>query len=277
MGIQSFFESEVKALGRPQKNAEVYAALDLLNKYKFSTLNIDLIYGVYGQTLPSWLHSVQEAIRFNIDEIFIYPLYVRPLTGIDKLNKTTIDTRFRLYTAAREMLQEAGYEQISMRMFRLKKDSLVKRDGLYSCQEDGMMGMGAGARSYTKSVHYSSEYAVARHHIKAIIDTYIAKSPEQFSYIDYGTILTTEEQERRFVIKSLLHSDGLCMERFEGLFGGHVLQKYPCLQTLTAHEMARENGGKIYLTQTGIDYSDAIGPWLYSTMVKELITEFQLQ
>ena len=84
MGVQSFLESEVKALGRPQKNTEVYAALDLLKQYSFATVNVDLIYGAYGQTLSSWLHSVQEVIRYGIEEVFMYPLYVRPLTGIQR-------------------------------------------------------------------------------------------------------------------------------------------------------------------------------------------------
>jgi oxygen-independent coproporphyrinogen III oxidase len=68
MGVQSFVESEVKALGRPQKNNEVYAALDLLKQYPFATINIDLIYGANGQTLSSWLHSVQEVIRYGVEE-----------------------------------------------------------------------------------------------------------------------------------------------------------------------------------------------------------------
>ena len=116
MGVQSFVENEVKALGRPQENKEVYAALDLLRQYPFATINIDLIYGAYGQTLSTWLHSVQEVIRYNVEEVFIYPLYVRPLTGINKLNQPEDDNRYIFYREAKQLLLSAGYKQVSMRM-----------------------------------------------------------------------------------------------------------------------------------------------------------------
>jgi oxygen-independent coproporphyrinogen-3 oxidase len=277
MGIQSFLETEQKSLGRPQKNKEVFAALDLLKKQAFPTINVDLIYGAQGQTLDSWLYSVEAAIRYELDELFIYPLYVRPLTGITKSGHMQTDNRFELYLAAKDMLKAAGYEQVSMRMFRRRKPDTGIRPVLYSCQEDGMIGLGAGARSYTKAVHYSSEYAVARHNISAIIDQYSRKSAADFSYADYGIILPEEEQQRRFIIKSLLHSSGLDTSRYQQLYGRHPLLDYPQLQMLADHGMSVTTGNLIHLSSKGIDYSDAIGPWLYSSPIRELINNFALQ
>lgn len=278
MGIQSFLETEQKALGRPQKNKEVFAALDLLKQYAFATVNVDLIYGAYGQTTDSWLFSVQQAIDYAVEEIFIYPLYIRPLTGITKTDQQPNDNRSILYQAAKSLLLESGYEQVSMRMFRLPKTGSPATPAVqYSCQEDGMIGLGAGARSYTQSVHYSSEYAVARHNIKSIIDQYSAKSNNDFSRADYGIVLSREEQQRRFIIKSLLHSSGLHLYRYQQLFGHEAIDAYPQLEQLIAHGMATRQGTSLYLTSTGIDHSDAIGPWLYSSAIEELIQNFTLQ
>jgi oxygen-independent coproporphyrinogen-3 oxidase len=275
MGVQSFVETEVKALGRPQKNNEVYAALDLLKQYPFATVNIDLIYGAYGQTLSSWLHSVQEVIRYEVEEVFMYPLYVRPLTGITKLEQQQEDNRFIFYREAKQLLLSSGYRQVSMRMFR--KEGLTHKQTArsYSCQEDGMIGLGAGARSYTRSVHYSSEYAVARHNIRSIIEKYIAKP--NFNEVDYGIELNKEEQQRRFVIKSVLHGTGLDCNRYNALYGNDALTQYPLLQELITADMALLQNGILRLTEHGLDYSDAIGPALYSAPIKQLITEFELQ
>jgi oxygen-independent coproporphyrinogen-3 oxidase len=275
MGVQSFHESEVKALGRPQTNTEVYAALDLLKQFPFSTINIDLIYGAYGQTLTSWLHSVQEVIRYGIQEVFIYPLYVRPLTGITKVNRQQDDNRFEFYREAKQLLQSAGYRQVSMRMFQKEGTAHKQPARSYSCQEDGMIGLGAGARSYTRSVHYSSEYAVARQNIRSIIEKYIAKP--NFNEVDYGIVLNKEEQQRRFVIKSVLHGSGLHLKRYNALFNNEALQEYPLLQELIAADLATLQNEVLFLTNTGLDYSDAIGPGLYSKHIKQLITEFELQ
>ena len=275
MGVQSFLESEVKALGRPQKNTEVYAALDLLKQYSFATVNVDLIYGAYGQTLSSWLHSVQEVIRYGIEEVFMYPLYVRPLTGITKINRQQEDSRFIFYREAKQLLLSAGYRQVSMRLFQKTGMAQKHPARSYSCQEDGMIGLGAGARSYTRSVHYSSEYAVARQNIRSIIEKYIAKP--HFTEVDYGIALNKEEQQRRFVIKSILHGAGLDLKRYHTLFEHDALQEYPLLQELISADMARRQGDVLRLTNTGIDYSDAIGPTLYSEPIRQLITEFELQ
>ncbi|MBN9383312.1 MAG: STM4012 family radical SAM protein [Chitinophagaceae bacterium] len=275
VGIQSFLEQEAHALGRPQKNKEVYAALDLLKSYPFETVNVDLIYGAYGQTLSSWLYSLQEVIRYDVREVFIYPLYVRPLTGINRMDHAEEDSRFMFYREAKQLLISAGYKQISMRMFQKKDPAPQRYTRSYSCQEDGMIGLGAGARSYTQSVHYSSEYAVARQHIRSIIEKYIARP--DFNHVDYGIMLNKEEQQRRFIIKSILHGDGLDLRRYNDLFGRHAWLEYPLLQELTADGLAWLEGDLLRLTSTGVDYSDAIGPSLYSTSVKQLINEFELQ
>jgi oxygen-independent coproporphyrinogen-3 oxidase len=60
IGIQSFIESEAASSGRPQSRADVDTALSLLTDANFPTLNIDLIYGLPGQTLETWLYSLRE-------------------------------------------------------------------------------------------------------------------------------------------------------------------------------------------------------------------------
>jgi oxygen-independent coproporphyrinogen III oxidase len=275
MGVQSFFEQEVKTLGRPQDNKEVYVALDLLKQNPFATINIDLIYGAYGQTLSTWLYSVQEVIKYHVEEVFIYPLYVRPLTGITKLNQQQNDNRFIFYREAKQLLLSAGYKQVSMRMFQ-KQGAAQKRPARsYSCQEDGMIGLGAGARSYTQSVHYSSEYAVGRQSIRSIIQKYIARP--NFNEVDYGIQLNKEEQQRRFVIKSILHGTGLDLKRYSALYEHDALEAYPLLAELIKADMATLQHDMFHLTSMGLDYSDAIGPALYSENIRQLITEFELQ
>ena len=138
-----------------------------------------------------------------------------------------------------------------------------------------MIGLGAGARSYTKSVHYSSEYAVGRQSIKSIIQHYIARP--NFHEVDYGIELNKEEQKRRFVIKSILHGTGLDLKRYHTLFEQDALSEYSLLSELINAGMARLQGHELRLTDMGLDYSDAIGPALYSEPVKQLITEFELQ
>src|SRR5438876_11441996 len=82
IGVQSFAEAETAAVGRPQRRAAVHAALHAIRAAGFPVLNIDLIYGLPGQTVASWLDSVRAAVEYQPEELYLYPLYVRPGTGL---------------------------------------------------------------------------------------------------------------------------------------------------------------------------------------------------
>lgn len=165
-------------------------------------MNIDLIYGGCGQTVESWLRSVVQAACQRPEEIFLYPLYVRPLTGLDKNGWTWDEQRLALYRAGRDALLSRGYEQCSMRMFRLRRASGGGREDRR--QQDGMVGLGAGARSYTAGLHYSTEYAVGRGSVLGVIDDYVGQTGDSFAHAHYGIGLDQHERKRRYLIQSLL-------------------------------------------------------------------------
>ena len=183
IGVQSFLEAETRALGRPQKPAVLMAALDLIRRTGFPVMNIDLIYGVQGQTPETWAGSLRQALVFQPEEIYLYPLYVRPMTGLHRIGRDPSDLRFALYQQGRDFLKSHGYRQISMRLFRRdsRDSSPESHEGpIYCCQEDGMVGLGAGARSYTNGMHYSSEYAVGQKGVRAILDDYCRREDSSF-------------------------------------------------------------------------------------------------
>lgn len=274
MGIQSFYEQETLNLGRPQKRKEIHQALEIINNTGFSTLNLDLIYGADGQTVDSWLDSLQQALDYQPQELYLYPLYVRPLTGLGRKLQDWDDHRLTLYREGRDFLLDQGYEQLSLRMFRAKH-SRPKNDVLYRCQTDGMLGLGCGARSYTTEFHYSNEYAVGRSGVAAIIADFLEKDPQSFGFAEYGFQLDLEEQQRRFVILSLLQTDGLSRPFYFDQFGIDVLIHFPELNDLQEQDLAMITPDSITLTSAGIERSDTIGPWLYSENVQQHIESFQ--
>lgn len=82
LGVQSFLDGEARSAVRPQKRAAVEAALGRIRAAGFPVLNIDLIYGIEGQTAATWLRSLDAALAWEPEELYLYPLYVRPLTGL---------------------------------------------------------------------------------------------------------------------------------------------------------------------------------------------------
>ena len=273
IGVQSFVESEVRSVGRPQRSAEVTRALDAIRAAELPGLNIDLIYGLAHQTPHSWLYSLREALRWSPEELFLYPLYVRPLTGIGRLGRSWDDERLELYRLGRDFLLDSGYVQTSMRRFQ-KATLPLGSEPEYSCQQDGTLGLGCGARSYTRRLHYSSEYAVGAPGVREIIQDFVARPAESFSAASHGLHLSADEQRRRFVLQSLLHIEGLDEAAYRTLFGDEAHTDFPQLAELEASGLAVREGGVLRLTPAGLERSDAVGPWLYSPAVQALSGEY---
>lgn len=272
IGVQSFVEAEARAAVRPQRTEEVVRALDTIRGVGFPVLNIDLIYGIDGQTAGSWLRSIDRALEWRPEELYLYPLYVRPLTGLGRLGGDWDDQRLRLYRLGRDHLLSHGYEQVSMRMFRLPGTRSGGTE--HSCQEDGMVGLGCGARSYTGDLHYSFEYAVHATEVRAIIDDYVRT--EDFTRARVGFAMTGDERRRRHLLQSLLQAEGLDRRAYRDRFGTDALDDFD-LSPFARRGWLEETPDALALTPEGLAYSDAIGPALFSPGVRALMDTYRVR
>lgn len=271
IGIQSFVEEEVRAVGRIQTYESVRRALDRLRELEFERINLDLMYGLPNQNMASWTYSLEQALAYRPEELYLYPLYIRPLTGLHDDGTNWEDKRLALYRFGRERLLAVGYRQRSMRHFVLERESPdTRREApVYRCQEDAMIGLGCGARSYTQNVHYSHDYAVGRNEIVEILNDYMRLTPRAFAQASHGIVLNAEERRRRYLIKTLFLVDGVDSHAYRRLFGSSITDDFTKLSELEAIGWIEISEAQVALTETGLAYSDAIGPWLFSARVRE--------
>lgn len=171
------------------------------------------------------------------------------------------------------MLLASGYEQLSMRMFQRRQVGAAALPPLYRCQEDGMVGLGCGARSYTRRLHYSWPYAVGRDQVRGIVGDFLAAGAERFAQAAHGMVLDDEDQKRRYVLLSLLQASGLDVAEYRCLFGTDPERELPQLRILSTQGLVEAQGRCLRLTPRGLERSDAIGPWLYSARVRQRMAE----
>ncbi|MFE9773265.1 STM4012 family radical SAM protein [Streptomyces sp. NPDC005931] len=283
LGVQSFDDTEARAAVRPQRRADVEAALGRVRDARIPVLNIDLIYGIDGQTDRSWLRSLDAALAWHPEELYLYPLYVRPLTGLGRRagehDPAWDEQRLDLYRLGRNHLLAHGYEQQSMRMFR-RADAPPQGADDYACQTDGMIGLGCGARSYTAAVHYSFDYAVGMHEIRGIIDDYVSRPAADFAHAEYGRRIDTEEARRRHLLQSLLQAEGLDVADYRARFAGRTpaddfsaeLSRFADRGWL---EDCGPDAARLRLTPEGLAHSDAVGPELFSPAVRAAMAAYE--
>ncbi|WP_221353719.1 STM4012 family radical SAM protein [Streptomyces beigongshangae] len=280
LGVQSFVEEESRAAVRPQRRDDVEAALARVREAAIPVLNIDLIYGIDGQTAASWRYSLDAALAWRPEEIYLYPLYIRPLTGLGRhadpraADREWDERRLRRYREGRDHLLAQGYEQVSMRMFR-RTDAPPQGPDDYACQTDGMIGLGCGARSYTSRLHYSFDYAVSMREIRGIIDDYTATA--DFSRALHGRWVDEDEARRRHLLQSVLQAKGLPAADYRARFGTDPYEDFPAeLGTLTARGWLDDTGpGLLRLSAEGLAHSDAIGPEFFSPAVRDAMAAYE--
>jgi oxygen-independent coproporphyrinogen-3 oxidase len=179
-----------------------------------------------------------------------------------------------MYAAARDVLLGAGYVQVSMRMFR--SPTAPDAGGpAYCCQNDGMVGFGCGARSYTRTLHYSDHYGVSRASVSSILQQFVAAPAATFAEARYGFVLDGDEQRRRFIIQSLLVWPGLDESSYTSRFGTHSFGDFPELEQLIESGAARIDRGVLALTEQGMAHADTIGPWLASQSVIARMSSYE--
>lgn len=269
MGVQSFVESECRGVGRPQSSGEVHRALQAIRASSVRIMNLDLIYGLPGQTLESWEITLAACLEYMPEEIYLYPLYTRPVTALGRKEPVNEDLRLPSYRVGRDLLLAGGYVQESMRFFR--RAEVADEGPVYCCQEDGMVGMGCGARSYTRQLHYSEDYAVRAPVVREIIDQYLGRDEEYFRCAHYGVRLGRVEEQRRWLLKSLLRVEGAAVAQYRAQFGSDMVGDFPELTSLEDRGWLDRKGERLRLTPDGIERSDLIGPLLFSAEVKNLM------
>ena len=280
IGVQSFFADELRALGRPQAVHLAERALDRIRAYRFGTLNLDLIYGIAGQTPESFVAAIDRALTWAPEQLYLYPLYQRPLTGLGKHGRSWDDQRLACLRAGRDHLRARGYVQVSMRMFArgdVHTPGGAETGPAYCCQADGMIGLGVGARSYTRKLHYADDWAVGSAGIREIIAAWIERSDAELGQARYGIELDADEQRRRWLIQSLLQIDGLDRAGYRVRFSSEAGEDFPELAELVAHGLLEESGERLIPSDRGLEWADAIAPWLYSDAVRAASRDFELR
>jgi oxygen-independent coproporphyrinogen-3 oxidase len=272
MGVQSFNNEELNNIYRRESVNEIEKALQLLFKENIPIKNLDLIYGIPFQTMETWEASLQKIIEYKPEEIYLYPLYIREKTGLYEKYKRDIGLMGSMYEFAKNILRENNYIQTSMRNF-IRADWKKALFPEYSCQENEMIGIGCGARSYRENVHYSRKYAVEEDNINKIIEEYL--NEKDFSVARYGYQLSEDELKRRYILKSILKISGLDIEDYHSRFNSFPVAEFKELKFLLDNDFLLQKESQIYPTEKGIRCSDAIGNLFISGEVKQKVDNYQ--
>lgn len=168
LGMQSADARVLTFLGRRHAHADTVAAVGLARQAGFENISLDLIYGVPGQSLDSWMETVDQALGFEPDHLSAYALTVEAGTPLGDWVSTGLvsppddDLAADMVEWLEERLDRAGFlhYEISNWGRRLGGDAAsaarVSQHNLRYWRNQPYLGLGAGAHGYAGGLRYAN-------------------------------------------------------------------------------------------------------------------------
>ncbi|WP_029084958.1 coproporphyrinogen-III oxidase family protein [Bradyrhizobium sp. th.b2] len=282
MGIQTMVPSELAHAGRPYSVETAEAGMKALTE-RFSHVNLDLIYGLRGQTRDSWFFSLGRALDYESQTLSLYPVVVRPMTNImtskahaPELFFSDAD-KYEVYDQNVALMASKGYRQESFTCFTKIAGGRAYRQENSDFEGTPLLGLGAGARSYFGQYHYGSDYAVDSRAASSIINAFSAHSFDPEAIASHGITLTPNDLARRYVLLGLTLS-ALSRRSYASVFGRELTadfsEELKALECLQLVDLA--DGDTYRLTHAGFKYSSIVAIAFYSDTIVALEEQYKV-
>lgn len=151
IGIQSFFEDDLKLMNRAHNAEEAKKCLEEATKH-FDNISLDLIYGIPGMSNEKWMQNIETALSFGIPHISSYALTVEPKTALHSFIQKGIipvpddEAAQEHFEMLVEKLEEAGFIHYELSNFG-KENYFSKNNSSYWLGKK-YIGIGPSAHSY---------------------------------------------------------------------------------------------------------------------------------
>jgi len=222
IGIQSFFEDDLKLMNRAHNSEEAKKCLEIATKY-FDNISIDLIYGIPNpshncekakqKTNQKWIQNIETALSFNIPHISSYALTVEPKTALNsliqngKISKPDEDLASEHFQILVDKLTENGFIHYELSNFG-RENFFSKNNSSYWLGKK-YIGIGPSAHSYDgeKRSWNVSNNAL---YLKSIQENKLPSETE---------ILSKTDKYNEYIMTGLRTIWGISLERIETEFG----------------------------------------------------------
>lgn len=210
MGVQDFTPQVQTAINRIQSFELVQDIHNLCRKLQFTSVNMDLIYGLPFQTEQSFKETVQKIIQLKPDRIALYsfahvPWLKKHQTLIAEETLPSAEEKLDIFLTARNALLSSSYEAIAMDHFALNSDEMAKafhQGTLYrnfmgytlKYTED-FLGFGMSAIGFVQNCFVQNT--------KSLTDYYALIRAHKLP-VERGLILSEDDQRRQWVITQLM-------------------------------------------------------------------------
>lgn len=245
LGMESSSEKYLSMMGRKHSYQDVKNAVELIKKWGFENISVDLIYALPGEKLSDLRKDISAMLALNIPHLSAYSLTINPGTSFyNKGYKEMNDSlEADMYDLLLSSFREAGYERYEVSNFA--KPPFYSRHNLTYWHDEEYYGCGLGASGYVNGIRYTNTRSL-NVYLKGI---YRAEEEK----------LSIESQLEDFFLTNLRLETGFTKKVFEQRFGYSFFSKFstPFLK-LQNEGLINENFDSVFVSDKGMLLLDRV-------------------
>lgn len=255
-GAESMEDGDLSRIGRPGAVHETVTAVTQARTAGFTNINLDVMYGLPGQSLESWQQTLAHCLMLAPTHLSCYALTVeedtRLASNIQRRRSPAPDEGFQIEMdeAAQRMLGDAGYVRYEVSNYA--QPGYACRHNLLYWTNGEYLGLGPSAQSYLDGTRFGNV---------ADLDAYNASLTADCLPIEDRTRLSEQERLRDAVIFGLRLIRGIpssLLHQHAANYGHAAVT-----ERLLSQQLIEEDSGRSRLSQRGLLQADTIAEQLY--------------
>ncbi len=255
LGVQSFDAQKLQILQRDHRLPEIEAAEQLCREY-FSSVSLDLMFAVPGESLQVWQTDLDRAVHMRPEHLSLYGLTfekgARFWGALARGELTDIgeQQQRQMYERAISELTQHGWEHYEVSNFA-RAGHRCRHNEVY-WRGDEYFAAGPGAARYVQGERQTNHRSTL---------TYIRRVLAGQSPVAESETLSAEDRAREQLVFGLRMLEGIARDHFAARTGFSVEQLVAePLQRFVELDLLEDSGSHIRLTHDGLLVSDAIWP-----------------
>ena len=217
IGIQSFFDHELKMMNRIHSAAQAINAIERTAHY-FDNFSIDLIYGVPGSNLTTWKNNLNRALSFDPPHLSSYALTVEPKTvlahqvktkQLDLLDEEWVKSQYDWMV---DRMEEAGLENYEFSNYSKPGFQSINNSNYW--EGKAYIGIGPAAHSFDGYRKRSWNIANNQKYMKSLEQGILSSQHEN---------LKEHEAFNEYIMTGLRTAKGVSLEKVHQSFGNHYV------------------------------------------------------
>jgi oxygen-independent coproporphyrinogen-3 oxidase len=252
IGIQSFDDQRLEALGRIHSSDQARAAIEYARQAGLDNFNIDLMHGLPGQSPESAAHDLVEALSFQPPHLSWYQLTIEPNTVFNKRPPLLPleDVLADIQDQGEALLAEAGMRQYEVSAY--SQPGRQCRHNLNYWSFGDYLAIGAGAHGKVTSANGQiTRYAKTR-----VPQDYLAAT--RGSHTSSARTLHSGEIIEEFMLFALRLNHGFSEEDFEARTGLSIDTLQPRLGKLESRGLLESSDRQVRATALGRRFLDSV-------------------